>query len=326
MRLVTYCETGDDRERLGVLTPNGSDIVDLQAVAVREGCASAPQFNGMLELVRGGSAALAQARALLERAQPAERFERRKVRLLAPLPVPEQIRCFSAFEEHSRRSSAPMLKLMAALSPAAYLAAAERAASGRLDLPKLWYERPLYYKANRFSIVGPERDIEWPSESEIIDFELELGCVIGGPGRSVARENAGSLIFGYTLCNDLSARDIQAIEMQAPLGPAKSKDFDGGLAMGPCIVTADEFDRTASSTVIRVDGEEWARGTASNMHHSFEAMIAYVSRSETLHPGEMFLSGCIGGGSGAELGRYPARGQVIEFEMTGIGVLRNRIV
>jgi 2-keto-4-pentenoate hydratase/2-oxohepta-3-ene-1,7-dioic acid hydratase in catechol pathway len=62
------------------------------------------------------------------------------------------------------------------------------------------------------------------------------------------------------------------------------------------------------------------------MHHSFEAMIAYVSRSETLHPGEMFLSGCIGGGSGAELGRYPARGQVIEFEMTGIGVLRNRIV
>lgn len=324
MRLVTFSSSAESPSRLGALSPDGSRIVDLAALAQRRGVADPQRLSSMLELVRGGGAALDLAKTLVGES-PHEGVELGSVRLHAPLPLPEQVRCFSAFEEHSRRSAPPMLKLMAGHSPA-FQAAAERAAQGTLELPKLWYERPLYYKANRFSVVGPDRDIEWPAYSAMIDFELEIGCVIGATAKDVTHANAGALIFGYTLCNDLSARDAQAIEMQAPLGPAKSKDFDGGLAMGPCIVTADEFDRRGADTVIRVNGEEWARGIASNMHHSFEAMIAYVSQSETLHAGEMFLSGCIGGGSGTELGRYPARGDVIELEMKGIGVLRNRII
>ncbi|HLY52213.1 MAG TPA: fumarylacetoacetate hydrolase family protein [Steroidobacteraceae bacterium] len=324
MRLVTFSSGADSPSRLGALSADGARVVDLGALAQRRRVADPQRFASMLELVRAGRAALDLAKALLAESAH-EGVERGSVRLDAPLPLPEQLRCFSAFEEHSRRSSPAMLKLMAAHSPA-FQAAAERAAQGTLELPKLWYERPLYYKANRFSVVGTDRDIQWPGYSAIVDFELELGCVIGATGKDVAGADAGTLIFGYTLCNDLSARDAQAIEMQAPLGPAKSKDFDGGLAMGPCIVTADEFDRRGADTVVRVNGEEWARGTASNMHHSFEAMIAYVSQSETLHAGEMLLSGCVGGGSGTELGRYPARGDVIELEMKGIGVLRNRII
>jgi 2-keto-4-pentenoate hydratase/2-oxohepta-3-ene-1,7-dioic acid hydratase in catechol pathway len=160
----------------------------------------------------------------------------------------------------------------------------------------------------------------------VVDFELELGAVIGASGKDIASAAAAAFIFGYTVCNDFSARDAQAIEMQAPLGPAKGKDFDGGLAMGPCVVTVDEFHLCTAAMIARVNGEEWSRGCAGDMHHTFEDMIAYVSQCETLHPGEIFLSGCVGGGSGMELGRYPQRGDLIELEIEGIGVLGNRVI
>jgi 2-keto-4-pentenoate hydratase/2-oxohepta-3-ene-1,7-dioic acid hydratase in catechol pathway len=324
MRLVTFVRS-DGVTALGALTADRQHIVDLQAAAIRQGGAQ-PCLTSMLSLVQSGAAGLGTAREIATRAESADTLPLAGTKLLAPLPVPESVRCFSAFEEHVRRSAQVMLKRIASQSPDPAKAEKELLAGGKFEVPKLFYERPLYYKGNRFSVVGTEAQITWPSYSNVVDFEHELACIIGLRGRDIAKQDTAPYIFGYTVCNDLSARDAQAIEMQAPLGPAKGKDFDGGLAMGPCIVTADEFDRSQATMIVRVNGEEWSRGKASDMYHTFEAMIEYVSRSETLHPGEMLISGCVGGGSGTEHGRYPVRGDTIEMEIHGIGVLRNRIV
>ena len=324
MRLVTFIRS-DGVAAIGALTEDGLRIADLQAAATRQGNAQ-PSLASMLSLAQSGPAGLRMAREAAAHASPAETLPLAGAKLLAPLPVPESVRCFSAFEEHVRRSAQVMLNRIASQAPDPAAAERELHAGGKFEVPKLFYERPLYYKGNRFSVVGTGAQITWPSYSNVVDFEHELACVIGLRGKDIARQDAAPYIFGYTVCNDLSARDAQAIEMQAPLGPAKGKDFDGGLAMGPCIVTADEFDRSQATMIVRVNGEEWSRGQASDMYHSFEAMIEYVSRSETLHPGEIFISGCVGGGSGTEQGRYPVRGDTIEMEIKGIGVLSNRIV
>lgn len=323
MKLVTFAGP-DGREALGVLTAGGRQVVDVAAASERAAGTTDEAYASMLALVRAGSGALTRLRELASIGAPTLPLE--QVRLLAPLPLPEQIRCFASFEKHGVQSSEAMLKVMASRAPDPVRAEEELRASGRFRIPKMWYERPLYYKGNRFSVVGPGAAIAWPAYSNVIDYELELGCVIAAAGKDIRREDAGRFIFGYFVCNDLSARDEQSIEMQAPLGPAKGKDFDGGLAMGPCIVTADEFDLSRATMLARVNGAEWSRGTAADMHHRFEDMIAYVSRSETLHPGEVFLSGCVGSGCGMEQGRYLSRGDLVELEIEGIGVLANRIV
>ena len=124
----------------------------------------------------------------------------------------------------------------------------------------------------------------------------------------------------------MSARDYQTREMQGMLGPCKGKDFDTGNVLGPCIATADEIDPYDLTMVARVNGEEWSRGNSGTIHHRFEACIAHVSQSETLHPGEILGSGTVGSGCGLEQKRFLSPGDVVELEIEGIGVLRNRIV
>ena len=109
------------------------------------------------------------------------------------------------------------------------------------------------------------------------------------------------------------------------MGPGKAKDWDGSNVLGPCIVTPDEFDATDAVMRVRVNGELWGEDTSAHMHHTFADMIAYASRSQTLRPGEVLGSGTAAGGSGLELDRWLAEGDVVELEVEGIGVLRNRI-
>jgi 2-keto-4-pentenoate hydratase/2-oxohepta-3-ene-1,7-dioic acid hydratase in catechol pathway len=195
------------------------------------------------------------------------------------------------------------------------------------EIPSVWYEQPIYYKANRFSVVGPDADVCWPAYSQIMDYELELACVIGREGVDIPREEASRYIFGFTIFNDASARDAQMREMAGQLGPAKGKDFDTGNVFGPWVVTADEIGDPYNLTMVaRVNGEEWSRGYSSTMHHRFEDMIAFISQSETLHPGEIIGSGTVGHGCGLELGRFLQAGDVVELEIERIGVLRNRFV
>jgi len=223
-------------------------------------------------------------------------------RLLAPLR-PRSLRDFLAFEGHLRNAYAAL---------------------GR-DIPPEWYEVPAYYKGFPDTVVGPDVEVPWPAHTERLDHELELAAVIGRRARDVRPEDAAGCIFGYTIWNDLSARDVQRREGAVGMGPGKAKDWDGSNVLGPCIVTADEFDAADAGMRVRVNGEVWGEDTSAHMHHSFADMIAYASIAQTLHPGEVFGSGTAAGGSGLELDRWLQEGDVVELEVDGIGVLRNTI-
>jgi 2-keto-4-pentenoate hydratase/2-oxohepta-3-ene-1,7-dioic acid hydratase in catechol pathway len=224
-------------------------------------------------------------------------------RLLAPLR-PRSLRDFLAFEGHMRNALARL---------------------GR-PIPGEWYEVPAYYKGMPDTVIGPDAEIPWPPWTEHLDHELELAAVIGPePVRDVAPADGVAAVFGWTIWNDVSARDVQARELPIGMGPAKAKDWDGSNVLGPCIVTADELDGTALRMAVRVNGETWGEASSSDMHHSFGDLVAYASRSQTLHPGEVLGSGTAPGGSGLELDRRLAPGDLLELEIEGIGVLRNTV-
>jgi len=278
----------------------------------------------MLALIDADDRGLDAARALLEQRggevdlwAPLDAVE-----VLAPLPEPRQMRDAMTFELHYKQSIREMAKLRVGKAAGAFAVA-----TGIARVPRIWYEQPTYYKCNRFSVIGTETDVLWPREAKLMDFECELGIVIGKTGKDIPRERAREHIFGYTIFNDFSARDEQTKEMAGQLGPGKGKDFDNANAMGPCLVTADEIGDPYRLTMIcRVNGEEWGRGNSRDMHWKFEDCIAHASRSETLHAGEFFGSGTVGNGCGLEQMRFLKPGDVVELEVEGIGVLRNRVL
>jgi len=175
------------------------------------------------------------------------------------------------------------------------------------------------------TVIGPDVEVPWPTYTDRLDHELELAAVIGRRARDVRAADAGTCIFGYTIWNDLSARDVQRRETPIGLGPGKAKDWDGSNVLGPCLVTADEFDASDARMAVRVNGEVWGESSTAAMHHSFGDMIAYASQGQTLYPGEVIGSGTAAGGSGLELDRWLAPGDIVELEIEGIGVLRNTI-
>jgi 2-keto-4-pentenoate hydratase/2-oxohepta-3-ene-1,7-dioic acid hydratase in catechol pathway len=195
-----------------------------------------------------------------------------------------------------------------------------------LSMPELWYRMPTYTNRNAYGLGDPDQDICWPAYTEKLDFEFEIGMVIGKSGKNIAAEDASAYIAGFTIYNDFSARDIQADEGKIGAGVGKSKDFDQGNVLGPCIVTPDEIDPANIAMVLRVDGEEWSRGTTRAMKFSWEQIIENASRGETIYPGDVFGSGTMDRGCSLELDRWIAPGAVIEMEAAGIGTLRNRVV
>jgi 2-keto-4-pentenoate hydratase/2-oxohepta-3-ene-1,7-dioic acid hydratase in catechol pathway len=203
---------------------------------------------------------------------------------------------------------------------------ASRALGRGGEIPRAWYEVPAYYKGDPDTVVGPDAQIIWPAYTERLDFELELGMVIGRRGKDIARDDAHRYIAGFTIFNDFSARDQQMKEAPVGMGPSKGKDFDTGNAIGPYLVTADELDLANARMIARVNGEVCSEGCAGDMYWSFADLIAHVSQSETIYPGELWGSGTVTSGSGLELDRWLQPGDVVELEVEGIGILRNYIV
>lgn len=307
MKLLTFRDSGS--AELGALDADGR-IVPLSR-------AGDPALASMQALIEAGEAGLALAGERLA-AMPA-RLAPDAVEWLAPLPVPPQIRDFLVFEEHMRMAGWRGAQLRATWG-------APPAPPEPQPIPPIWYEQPIYYKGNRFAISGPGSTITWPVHSRVIDYELELACVIGTCGRDIDEAEAAAHIFGFTIFNDLTARDLQFREMQGPLGPAKGKDFDGANVLGPVIVTRDELG-AEPDLVMRawVNGTLWSEGRSGTMHWSWAEVIAHVSRGETLYPGEVLGSGTVGGGCGLELGRLLADGDEVRLEIEGIGMLVTRI-
>jgi 2-keto-4-pentenoate hydratase/2-oxohepta-3-ene-1,7-dioic acid hydratase in catechol pathway len=328
MKLVTYRNAGG-ADRIGSLASSGV-IVDLARGDALVGGAAGAAFRDMLSLIDGGPAALDRARHIeadvLKRGIAEATVAVAEVQLLAPVLEPRQMRDCLSFEKHLIQARAQRFRKLAAQAPDPAAAWHRFEESGQLAIPQVWYDQPIYYKQNRFSVAGPEAEILWPRYSRVMDFELEFGIFIAKRGKNIARAAAREFIFGYTIFNDFSARDAQSKEMLGQLGPAKGKDFDTGNAMGPWLVTADEIaDPNDLTMVARVNGEEWSRGNSGEMHHKFEDIIAHVSTDETLHAGEFLGSGTVGGGCGLELDRFLQDGDVVELEISGLGVLRNRV-
>lgn len=321
MKLVTFIEA-QGPARPAVLLADDR-LFDIAAATARDG---AP-LPDMLAVIAAGKAGLARIARLMETADHADFRALADVRLLAPLPRPTQIRDCGNYERHVAQAIAAAMQLRASATPDPAATLEKFRAAGLFEIPPVWFEQPLYYKGNPMTVVGPDAEVERPRLAKLMDYELELAVVIGGPAKDLSPENALDAVFGYTIFNDFSARDIQSRETQFRFGPAKGKDFDTGNAIGPCILTADEVaDPEALTMIARVNGEEKVRTVSGGGQHSIAATIAYISRDETLHPGDLIAMGTVADGCGYESLTFLSDGDVVELEVEGIGVLRNKLV
>ncbi len=211
------------------------------------------------------------------------------------------------------------------------------ARAGRgLEMVPEWYQQPVFYFSNHRSIIGDDEEVFAPAGSTELDFELELGLIISKPGRDIAIGNAWAHVLGFTIINDLSARDLQRVEMKVGLGPAKGKDF--ATAVGPRLVPMaqlcdriDDAGRLRLEMKARVNGRELSRGNAGDIHFTWPQIIAHASRDAELVPGDLLGSGTVGTGCILELGPestggWLKPGDTIELEIERLGTLTTRIV
>jgi 2-keto-4-pentenoate hydratase/2-oxohepta-3-ene-1,7-dioic acid hydratase in catechol pathway len=236
----------------------------------------------------------------------------RAQKLLPPIIRPSTFRDFYAFEQHVRTA---------------------RSRRG-LDMVAAWYEIPVFYFSNPNSFIADNETVVAPAGSQELDFELELGAVIGKRGRDVRAAKAWEHVAGFTIINDFSARDLQRSEIEVGLGPAKGKDF--ATAVGPMLITRDEVSDRINGEKIslemraRLNGRNLSNGNSSALHHSFPKMIAQASRDADLFPGDLIGSGTIGTGCILELGAENTGGwlkpdDVVELEIEKLGVLHTRV-
>lgn len=278
----------------------------------------------MLELLDGGQAAMERVQKLAETVCEDEEGlwgasqSIDDVTLLSPVPFPRTIRDFYAFEQHVKTA---------------------RALRGLEMIPE-WYDHPVFYYSNPGCVYGPYDDIDFPHASHEVDFELEIACVIGKPGKDIPADKANEYIAGYLIMNDWSARDTwRNFEAKLSMGPAKSKDF--ATTLGPWLVTPDELEsrrqgdaentRHNLEMVARVNGKELSRGNADTLTHTFAQMIEWASTDVWLRPGDVLGSGTVGTGCILELrpentGGWLKPGDVVEMEIEKLGAIKNKLI
>lgn len=226
------------------------------------------------------------------------------VKLLAPLPRPRRnVWCVGRnYHAHAKELSASVFK-------------------GNDANPAVW---PIVFTKVPECVVGPHDPVELPEGvSSQIDYEAELAVVIGKGGKNIARANALDHVFGYTVVNDVTARDVQMRHQQWDMG----KSFDTFCPMGPWIVTADEFDGTRTRVRCWVNGELRQDGPTENMIFDIPTLIETISRGITLYPGDIIATGTPAGvGMGMQPPRYLARGDVVRVQVEGLGDIENRFI
>lgn len=325
MKLVTFRGKNDN---LLVGAVSGDKVIDL-----REGAEAHGKFifMNMIHFISKMPESQNTAQSIIDSVLSAgpetSIYNLSEIELMAPVPRPLSIRDFMVFADHLANAMHTMAGWV--FPPAKWINGACRKIFGKrlLKPSALFYEIPAYYKGNPNTVIGHEKDIIWPAYEEKVDYELEFGIYIGKQGRDITVRNAADYIAGYTVFNDVSARLTQFREIKQRLGPAKGKDFDTGNVMGPYLVTPEEVrDPYNLEMTARINGEEWSRGNSRDMSYTFEEIINYVSRSETLFPGEFFGSGTVPTGCGLELDRWIKPRDIIELEVEKLGILRNRIV
>jgi 2-keto-4-pentenoate hydratase/2-oxohepta-3-ene-1,7-dioic acid hydratase in catechol pathway len=227
------------------------------------------------------------------------------VRLEAPLPVPRRnVWCVGRnYHAHAKELAASVFK------------------ASNAD-PQAW---PIVFTKVPECVVGPADEVRLPGAaiSDQIDYEAELAVVIGKGGKNITQADAMAHVFGYTIVNDVTARDVQMRHQQWDMG----KSFDTFCPMGPWLVTADEMDGRKTRVQCWVNGELRQDGPTENMIFDIPTLIETISRGITLYPGDIIATGTPAGvGMGLNPPRYIASGDVIRIEIDGIGRIENRFV
>lgn len=187
--------------------------------------------------------------------------------------------------------------------------------------PESW---PIVFTKVPQTVVGPRADVMLPAGiSDKVDYEAELAVVIGKGGRNISRADAMNHVFGYTVVNDVTARDVQMRHQQWDLG----KSFDTFCPMGPWIVTADELDGQRTRVRCWVNGELRQDGNTEDLIFDLPTLIETCSRGITLYPGDVIATGTPAGvGQGLNPPRFLKAGDVVRIEIDGIGGIENRFV
>src|SRR5574341_412520 len=337
MRLVTFSHQNSD-PRLGLAIGawnKWESIIHLNNAAQKEGIKNCPDdMVRFIETCGGLKGEIwnfakqiysdAESYIKKNQSQTGLLYQPQEIKLLAPLQ-PKLLRDFIAFRGHIKKT---------------------RANRG-MQVAKEWDFLPVYYNGNNLAVIGPDQDVEYGQyllnqdgeikkfQTEKLDYEAEIGYIIGKSGKNINRKEAKNYLFGVTIFNDFSIRDLQLLVMNVGLGPGFGKDWAN--ALGPCIVTADEFGQpSANKVVVKVNGQERLNNTYKDLvnspilekeektHWSFEEMVEFVSYNQKIYPGELWGSGTISGGCEMEQGtnaRFLKPGDVVEVEIEGIGIL-----
>ncbi|MFF8652979.1 fumarylacetoacetate hydrolase family protein [Streptomyces huasconensis] len=291
-------------------TPSGTVQV---GIVEEDGIHVLNDVTDCLDLIASGHGTLAEAAEVFGTSGTV--LSPNEVEYLSPIATPPTLRDFYAFEQHVR---------------------AGRAWRG-LEMDPEWYRIPVFYFSNPYAATGCG-DVPMAPGSEAFDFELEVGAVLGGHGKDVSPSEAESLIAGFCVLNDWSARDLQKREMQLSMGPVKGKDT--ATSLGPWLVTPDELAayKQGHGYKLRmrceVNGRTYSDALWSDVYWSFAEMISYASRGTEVRPGDVFGSGTCGTGCINELSRthgaeaYPflKAGDTVTASIEGLGTLTNRIV
>jgi fumarylacetoacetate (FAA) hydrolase len=251
--------------------------------------------------------------ALRSAAWKGPRYRESEFEFLPPIVRPAAFRDFDAFEQHVKFTRRKL----------------------GLEMPQAWYDEPSFYFANRLALVGHEAGVCAPADSLELDFGLALGVIIGKRGRDISPEQAWQHIAGFTVVNDLSARDLERRSIPAGLGPSKGKDF--ATAMGPWIVPCERLADRIEGETLRlhmsacVNGQLLAESDTSLLYHSIPKLVAHASRDAVLFPGDLISTGASAGGCLMELDNNGSQawlkpGDSVELEIERIGKLKTRII
>ncbi|HEX7528117.1 MAG TPA: fumarylacetoacetate hydrolase family protein, partial [Thermoanaerobaculia bacterium] len=301
LRFLSFARTAGDEVRVGVLSKGGR-VVDLGAEARRRSIPLSFDPADMLSLIAAGKNALVEVQALVDdSASGGPRVE--EVRLFAPIPVPRRnVHCVGWN----------------------YVAHFEEGKSLR-DAGQTLPEHPVFFTKGTNAVNGPYDPIPYdPRVSTAIDWEVELAVIVGRRGKNLSEEEAMDHVFGFSVINDTTARDIQQKKHGGQWW--KGKSLDGHAPMGPWIVTADGFDWTSRRLVSRVNGVVKQDGSTSQMYFKVPRLLAELSLGLTIEPGDILATGTPPGiGHARKPPEYLRPGDVLESEIDGIGVLRNAI-
>lgn len=244
------------------------------------------------------------------------------------LPIcPTSFRDFMMYEKHAVDAARGLAKQFV---PKGYRAARIYETVTRRTFPAfrpkgLWYREPIYYMSNALTIVPSGVPVRTPSYSRALDFELELGVILGSPLRDATVGQAAAAIAAVVVINDFSARDVQLAEMRSGFGPQKAKHFLSSMSATAVVAPALAPHLDGLTASVTINGKTVSRTTTAGMRYSMAEAIAHVSRDEQLFPGELLGTGTLPGGSGMELGCWLAPGDELRLEIDAVGVIEHRI-